>query len=122
MSGLARSGAASGLGRGYFIQTDAPINPGNLGGALIDVEGDLIGINTSILSRFGGSNGIGFAIPANLVGQFVEQARAGQDTFQRPRIGREGQPVNADLAESLGLVVPEGILISDLHPESSFAV
>ena len=120
-SGLARSGAAAGTGRGYFIQTDAPINPGNSGGALIDVNGDLIGINTSILSRSGGSNGIGFAIPANLVAQFVEQAVAGATRFERPWAGMAGQPVDNDLAASLGLSLPQGILISDLHPASPFA-
>lgn len=120
VSGLARSGAASGNARGYFIQTDAPINPGNSGGALIDVNGDLIGINTSILSRSGGSNGIGFAIPANLVAQFVKQAAAGADVFERPWAGMAGQPVDADLAASLGLGVPQGIVISDLHPQSPF--
>ncbi len=62
VSGLARSGTATGSARGYFIQTDAAINPGNSGGALIDVNGALIGINTRILSHSGGSNGIGFAI------------------------------------------------------------
>ncbi|MBT31166.1 MAG: serine protease, partial [Thalassobius sp.] len=67
VSGLARSGAAVGSARGYFLQTDAAINPGNSGGALIDVNGRLIGVNTRILTRSGGSNGIGFAIPANLV-------------------------------------------------------
>lgn len=70
VSGLARSGTASGTGRGYFIQTDAAINPGNSGGALIEVNGDLIGVNTAILTRSGGSHGIGFAIPANLVARF----------------------------------------------------
>ena len=120
VSGLARSGAASGNARGYFIQTDAPINPGNSGGALIDVNGELIGINTSILSRSGGSNGIGFAIPANLVAQFVKQAAAGADVFERPWAGMAGQPVDADLAASLGLGVPQGIVISDLHPQSPF--
>ena len=120
VSGLARSGAASGNARGYFIQTDAPINPGNSGGALIDVNGDLIGINTSILSRSGGSNGIGFAIPANLVAQFVKQAAAGANVFERPWAGMAGQPVDADLAASLGLGVPQGIVISDLHPQSPF--
>ncbi len=120
VSGLARSGAVSGNARGYFLQTDAPINPGNSGGALIDVNGDLIGINTSILSRSGGSNGIGFAIPANLVGQFVQQAAAGFEVFQRPWAGMAGQPVDADLAASLGLSVPQGMVISDLHPRSPF--
>lgn len=121
VSGLARSGAITGQARGYFLQTDAPINPGNSGGALIDVNGDLIGINTSILSRSGGSNGIGFAIPANLVAQFVQQARAGNDAFLRPWAGMAGQPVDADMAAVLGLDVPEGIVISDLHPASPFS-
>ena len=121
VSGLARTGGATGNGLGYFIQTDAPINPGNSGGALIDVNGDLIGINSRILSRSGGSNGIGFAIPANLVAQFVHQAEQGQSNFQRPWAGMAGQPVDADLAHSLGLEVPEGIVISDLHQESPFA-
>lgn len=121
VSGLARSGTATGNERGYFIQTDAPINPGNSGGALIDVNGDLIGINTSILSRSGGSNGIGFAIPANLVREFVHQARAGKDRFERPWAGVSGQMVDGDLAASLGLSVPGGILIADLHPASPLA-
>lgn len=121
VSGLARSGTASGEGIGYYIQTDAPINPGNSGGALIDVNGDLIGINTRILSRSGGSNGIGFAIPANLVQEFVNQARDGAEDFQRPWAGMMGQPVDADLAASLGMVLPEGMLISELHSESPFS-
>ncbi|MDF1856930.1 trypsin-like peptidase domain-containing protein [Pseudooceanicola sp.] len=120
VSGLARSGTATGNARGYFIQTDAPINPGNSGGALIDVNGDLIGVNTSILSKSGGSNGIGFAIPASLVQQFVRQARAGATVFRRPWAGLNGQPVDAGLAEGLGLDRPGGIVISDLHPASPF--
>ena len=121
VSGLARSGTASGEGFGYYIQTDAPINPGNSGGALIDVNGDLIGINTRILSRSGGSNGIGFAIPANLVREFVKQAHDGAEAFQRPWAGMTGQPVDADLAGSLGMNLPEGMVISELHPKSPFA-
>ena len=121
VSGLARSGTATGNARGYFIQTDAPINPGNSGGALIDVKGRLIGVNTSILTRSGGSNGIGFAIPSALISQFVEQARAGNTDFERPWAGMTGQPVNADLSESLGLGLPNGVLIAGLHPESPFA-
>ncbi|MAC77043.1 MAG: serine protease [Rhodobacteraceae bacterium] len=121
VSGLARSGTATGNERGYFIQTDAPINPGNSGGALVDVNGDLIGINTSILTRSGGSNGIGFAIPANLVREFVHQAREGNDRFERPWAGVSGQAVDGDLAASLGLPAPEGILIADLHAASPLA-
>jgi Do/DeqQ family serine protease len=120
VSGLARVGAATGSARGYFIQTDAPINPGNSGGALIDVNGRLIGINTSILSRSGGSNGIGFAIPANLVAEFLLQAQAGNTQFARPWAGMSGQPVDFDLAQSLNLPTPDGIIISDLHPISPF--
>ena len=120
ISGLARSGTATGNARGYFLQTDAPINPGNSGGALIDVNGDLVGVNTSILTRSGGSNGIGFAIPSALVDEFVEQARAGRERFARPWAGMGGQPVDSGLAEGLGLGRPEGVLVSDLHPESPF--
>lgn len=120
VSGLARSGTATGNARGYFIQTDAPINPGNSGGALIDMAGQLIGINTSILTRSGGSNGIGFAIPASLVQEFVDQARDGNTRFERPWAGMTGQPVDADLAEVLGLDRPGGMIVSDLHPASPF--
>ncbi len=118
ISGLARTGTATGNARGYFIQTDAPINPGNSGGALIDVTGELIGINTSILTRSGGSNGIGFAIPANLVAEFLRQAREGNDSFVAPWAGMAGQHMSADIADSLGLVLPQGVVISDLHPLS----
>ncbi|MCH2250588.1 MAG: trypsin-like peptidase domain-containing protein [Cognatishimia sp.] len=118
VSGLARSGTAAGAGQGYFLQTDAPINPGNSGGALIDINGDLIGINTRILTRSGGSNGIGFAIPTNLVAQFVTQAEAGNDRFQRPWAGATGQPVDSDMAEILGMDRPGGIVLSALHEAS----
>jgi Do/DeqQ family serine protease len=121
VSGLARSGAGTGNARGYFIQTDAPINPGNSGGALIDVSGQLIGINTSILTRSGGSNGIGFAIPSALVAQFLEQARAGNTSFQRPWAGATGQPVDAGLSDGLGLSRPEGVVLTALHPVSPLA-
>jgi len=121
VSGLARSGTATGNARGYFIQTDAPINPGNSGGALIDVDGNLIGVNTSILTRSGGSNGIGFAIPADLVAQFVAQARDGKTEFVRPWAGITGQPVDQALSEGLGLPRPEGVVISQINAESPFA-
>ncbi len=121
ISGLARTGTATGNARGYFIQTDAAINPGNSGGALIDVNGDLIGINTSILTRSGGSNGIGFAIPANLVAEFLRQAQAGNESFVSPWAGMAGQHMSADIAESLGMVIPLGVVISDLHALSPLA-
>lgn len=121
ISGLARAGGDMGRGRGYFIQTDAAINPGNSGGALVDTDGQLLGINTSILTRSGGSNGIGFAIPSDLVAQYVRQAEAGATDFARPWSGIDVQPVDADLAEALGLPFPRGVAIRDLHPESPFA-
>jgi len=121
VSGLARSGTAMGSARGYFIQTDAPINPGNSGGALVDVNGHLIGINTAILSRSGGSDGIGFAIPSDLVAQFVAQARAGRTAFARPWAGLAGQAVTPDMAEGLGLNRPQGLVISQVHAQSVFA-
>ncbi|MEP5727757.1 MAG: trypsin-like peptidase domain-containing protein [Sulfitobacter sp.] len=122
VSGLARSRAGGGnSGLGYFIQTDAPINPGNSGGALIDMAGRLIGINTSILTRSGGSNGIGFAIPSDLVAAFVEQARAGRTAFARPWAGISGQPVDADMAGPLGLDRPGGIIVAAVHSASPFA-
>jgi len=126
VSALARAGRGGGRGapdrpQGYFIQTDAAINPGNSGGALVDTEGRLLGINTMIVTRSGGSNGIGFAIPANMVGQVVAQAEAGASRFVRPWAGIDVQPVDADLAEALGLAAPGGVLLRDLHPDSPFA-
>ncbi|UWR22993.1 trypsin-like peptidase domain-containing protein [Sulfitobacter sp. S190] len=120
VSGLARSGGSGGSGQGYFVQTDAPINPGNSGGALVDTQGRLIGVNTSILTRSGGSNGIGFAIPADLVAAFVAQARNGSDRFKRPWAGISGQSLDADMAETMGLDRPGGIIIAGLHPASPF--
>ena len=120
VSGLARSGNSGGSGRGYFIQTDAPINPGNSGGALVDTAGRLIGVNTSILSRSGGSNGIGFAIPADLVAAFVAQAQEGRTEFSRPWAGISGQSLDADMAATLGFDRSGGIIISGLHPASPF--
>lgn len=121
VSGLARSGLSIGGGRGVFIQTDAAINPGNSGGALVDMAGRLVGINTAILSRSGGSNGIGFAIPANLVLRFIDQAQQGRDRFQRPWAGISAQPVDAALAEALGMGRPHGVVLTALHPDSPFA-
>ncbi|MCT8328054.1 Do family serine endopeptidase [Albidovulum sediminis] len=121
VSGLARSGGGMGQGRGYFIQTDAPINPGNSGGALIDMDGRVLGINSQIVTRSGGSNGIGFAIPANLVRQYVEQAEAGRAEIERPWSGIEVQVVDAAMAEAMGMPAPRGVVITRLHPDSPFS-
>lgn len=120
VSGLART-ITIGEGQGYYMQTDAPINPGNSGGALVDMAGKLVGINSAILSQSGGSNGIGFAIPANLVRAFVQQARAGARHFVRPWSGLTGQAVDSAVADSLGLDRPDGVLVAAIAPESPFA-
>lgn len=121
VSALARTGQVAGKS-GYFIQTDAPINPGISGGALVDMNGQLIGINTAIVTRSGGSNGIGFAIPANLVRQYVGQAEAGMTELRSPWAGIAVQPIDGPLAEALGLERPEGVLVSSLHAQSPFAL
>jgi Do/DeqQ family serine protease len=105
----------------FFIQTDAAINPGNSGGALVDLEGNLVGINTAIYSRSGGSIGIGFSIPSNMVKVVVKSAEGGSDKIKRPWLGVDLQDVSADIAESLGMARPEGALIVKLHPESPLA-
>ncbi len=99
---------------GFFIQTDAAINPGNSGGALINMSGKLIGINTAIFSRSGGSIGIGFAIPSNMVKAVVETAKGGGDRFVRPYIGATFEPVSSDVAESLGMRKPFGALVNSV--------
>lgn len=120
VSALARSLQAVGDGHGYFLQTDAAINPGNSGGALVDGQGRLVGINTAIFTQGGGSNGVGFAIPSNLVRAVVSQAEAGATRFARPWAGVTGQAVDGALAEGLGQTRPEGLILSDLHPLSPF--
>ncbi|WP_340117019.1 DegQ family serine endoprotease [Pelagibius sp. 7325] len=99
----------------FFIQTDAAINPGNSGGALVTMDGRLIGINTAIYSRSGGSVGIGFAIPANMVRTVVESARSGS-ALVRAWSGIAGQDLTAELAEGLRLDRPGGVVISDVYP------
>ncbi|MCB1380481.1 MAG: DegQ family serine endoprotease [Alphaproteobacteria bacterium] len=101
----------------FFIQTDAAINPGNSGGALVNMAGELVGINTAIFSKSGGSIGIGFAIPANMVRTVVASARLGGEV-KRPWLGVELQNVTAEIADSLGMARPEGALVISLHPES----
>jgi Do/DeqQ family serine protease len=110
VSALARNQVAQG-DFGFFIQTDASINPGNSGGALMNMSGELIGINTAIFSRGGGSNGIGFAIPANLVRVFLAAAEKGDTSFQRPYVGATFEPVTSDVAEALGLTRARGALV-----------
>ena len=111
VSGLARTNVGV-SDYGYFIQTDAAINPGNSGGALVDMRGRLVGINSAIFSQSGGSVGIGFAIPAEMVRVVVASARAGSRTVRRPWLGASLQRVGSDLIEGLGLDRPTGALVS----------
>jgi serine protease Do len=104
-----------------FIQTDAAINPGNSGGALVTLDGRLAGINTAIFTRGGGSIGIGFAIPVNLVKALVRSVEGGGQGLARAWLGAAVQPVDADLAGQLGLDRPEGVLVARVHPDGPAA-
>ncbi|MFN3353318.1 MAG: trypsin-like peptidase domain-containing protein [Brevundimonas sp.] len=100
---------------GSFIQTDAAINPGNSGGALVDMDGDLIGINTAIFSRTGTSSGVGFAVPATMVRQVVDSAVGGASAVIRPWLGVQGETVSAEVARSLGLERPQGLVVTNVY-------
>ncbi len=105
----------------FFIQTDAAINPGNSGGALVDMTGKLAGINTAIFSRSGGSQGIGFAIPSNMVRVVVASAKSGGKAVKRPWLGAKLQAVTPEIAETLGLKLPNGALVANVAPNSPAA-
>jgi S1-C subfamily serine protease len=104
-----------------FVQTDAAINPGNSGGALVDMQGRLVGINTAIFSRSGGSIGIGFAIPAAMVRVVVDSAKAGSDRVLRPWLGASLQAVTPEIADSLGLPRPAGALVAEVATDGPAA-
>jgi Do/DeqQ family serine protease len=105
----------------FFIQTDAAINPGKSGGALVDLTGKLVGVNTAIFSRSGGSQGIGFAIPANMVRVVVASAKSGGAAVKRPWLGAKLQVVTPEIADSLGLKRPAGALVANVLPGSPAA-
>jgi len=105
----------------FFIQTDAAINPGNSGGALVDLNGRLVGINTAIYSRSGGSQGIGFAIPANMVRVVVASAKGGSAAVKRPWLGAKLQDVTPEIADSLGLKRPSGALVASVAADGPAA-
>src|SRR3979409_1235927 len=105
----------------FFIQTDAAINPGNSGGALVDMTGKLAGVNTAIFSRSGGSQGIGFAIPANMVRVVVASAKSGGKAVKRPWLGAKLQAVSPEIAETLGLRIPSGALVANVTANSPAA-
>ena len=98
----------------FFIQTDAAINPGNSGGALITMDGKLVGVNTAIYSRSGGSQGIGFAIPSNMVARIIDNALNGAKVV-RPWLGATGQNLTPDLMQSFNLKNPWGVLVNKIY-------
>lgn len=119
VSALARTQmAGGGNDLNFFIQTDAAINPGNSGGALVGLDGRLVGINTAIYSKSGGSMGIGFAIPSNMV-RAVVNGVVKDGRLVRPWVGAAGRAVSADIANSLGLDRPGGVIIEDVYPSSA---
>jgi Do/DeqQ family serine protease len=105
----------------FFIQTDAAINPGNSGGALVDLGGRLIGVNTAIFSRSGGSQGIGFAVPVNMVRVVVASAKAGGGSVLRPWLGAKLQALTTEIADNLGLKRPAGALVAGVASGSPAA-
>jgi Do/DeqQ family serine protease len=105
----------------FFIQTDAAINPGNSGGALVGLDGRLAGINTAIFSRSGGSQGIGFAIPVNMVRGVIASAQGGSNVVRRPWLGAKLQAVTAEIADGLGLKRPTGALVASITAKSPAA-
>ena len=114
---LARTGGGI-TEAGSFIQTDASINPGNSGGALVDMNGNLIGINTAIYSRSGSSAGIGFAIPANFVANTLRALENGGGTVVRPWLGIKGEDVTRQMANILKLEGSGGFLVDDVYDPS----
>ena len=103
----------------FFIQTDAAINRGNSGGALVNMAGELVGINSAIYSQTGDSVGIGFAIPSEMVRRVVESATSGGHSVIRPWIGARLQAVTPELARSMGMGRPDGVLVSELYPRAA---
>ena len=114
ISALARANPSTSTSS-FYLQTDASINPGNSGGALIDTHARLVGINSAIFSQSGGSVGIGFAIPVDLVKIIVAAAKNGDKVVHRPWLGASLQGVTYDIAESFGLNRPTGALVTDVN-------
>ncbi len=106
--------------RENFLQTDAAINPGNSGGPLVNLDGELVGINTAISSRGGGNDGVGFAVPINLA-KWVGQQLAHGGTVQRAYLGVGIQPIDATLAAQLNVKPRQGVAVTDVYPDTPAA-
>jgi serine protease Do/serine protease DegQ len=121
-SGIVSALGRTGMGNAYenFIQTDASINPGNSGGALVTLKGELVGINSQIVSRSGGNVGIGFAIPSNQA-RYVLNEIVAHGSVERGRIGIGGQNVTPQLAKAFGLPAARGAVITQVVPDSPAA-
>ncbi|MEO0721404.1 MAG: Do family serine endopeptidase [Pseudomonadota bacterium] len=100
----------------FFLQTDAAVNPGNSGGALVNTRGELVGVNTAIFSRSGGSNGIGFSIPSEMVRRVVDAA-INEGRIVRPWLGLKGQSVTYDMARTQGLERPVGVMVTEVYED-----
>jgi Do/DeqQ family serine protease len=120
ISALARSDVGTN-DYAFFIQTDAAINPGNSGGPLVDMNGDLIGVNTAIVSSSGASAGVGFAIPAAMAKQVLDAALSGGKTVARPWLGAKTQALTDEMARSFGLNTPQGVVVNDVWPGGAAA-
>ncbi len=124
LEGTVTAGIVSAKGRGLgiafrenFIQTDAAINPGNSGGPLVNLDGEVVGINTAISTRTGAYEGVGFAIPSNLA-RFVATQLAERGFVRRGYLGVAIQPIEAALAEQLGVKPNEGVLVAEVYPNT----
>ena len=124
LEGTVTAGIISAKGRGLgiaprenFLQTDAAINPGNSGGPLVNLNGEVVGINTAITTRSGGYQGVGFAVPINLA-KWVVQQLIQKGKVQRAYLGVAIQPLNPQLAEQFGLKVQEGVVVTEVFPNT----
>ena len=118
-SGIVSALARTGIGVSdfqFFIQTDAAINPGNSGGALISMDGRLVGINSAIYSKTGGSHGIGFAVPSAMVRAVLASAKAGLSHVKRPWLGASTQAMTVHIAASIGMKRPRGVMVRSVFP------
>jgi serine protease Do/serine protease DegQ len=120
-SGIVSATGRSGLGiHGFedFIQTDASINPGNSGGALVNLRGELVGINTAILSRSGGNIGIGFAIPINMARDIMQQLVT-HGKVERGRLGAQAQDLTPELAQAFDIKYRRGAVVTQIETDSA---